>query len=56
LDIIGKEVAEGLNEPDSIEALENDYEVDVTAVSKTPPTHKRRQQVIIFKTFENIIF
>ena len=57
LDIVGKEVAEGLNEPDSIEALQqqNDEEFDIFDAPPTKkPIRKRRISVSIF--IKNLYF
>jgi len=57
LDIIGKEITEGLDEPDSIEALENEKENDENGTINevaSQSTHKRRKDVSYFllTTFE----
>jgi len=57
LDIIGKEIAEGLDEPDSIEALENEKENDENGTINevaSQSTRKRRKDVSYFllTTFE----
>ena len=51
MDIVGKEVAEGLNEPDSIEAFEQlneDEEIDVQAVPVSQLSRKRSNSVNLF--------
>lgn len=51
MDIIGKEVAEGLNEPDSIEAMEQEQQkdnLDVLELTASQPTRKRSKSVSIF--------
>ena len=51
MDIVGKEVAEGLNEPDSIEAFEQlneDEEIDVQTVPVSQLSRKRSNSVNLF--------
>jgi hypothetical protein len=51
LDIVGKEVAEGLDEPDSIEATQQSQSVESTQLAETPKasSDRKRRQTVSFR-------